>query len=122
MATRGRHAYLRQEVTLVGLGTPTFEKAIDVIGDIFGIFDRNIGNGTLLPFELTRKGLSILHTSNRLLTPRKDAPNMRGTPFANGVDPRGILTAIVGEGEYVHGEDNEVRYFILHGDGQGARK
>ena len=83
-----------------------------MIGEIYGIFERHTGVGALEPVELTRNSKTILDVSNRLLTPRRDAPSMRAVPFANGVDPRGLLTAIVSKGDYVHGEDNAVCYFI----------
>ncbi|KAF8226556.1 hypothetical protein L208DRAFT_1406878, partial [Tricholoma matsutake] len=39
--------YLRQGVTLVGYGTPTFEDALDATQEIYGFFDRNVQEGSL---------------------------------------------------------------------------
>jgi len=99
-----------------------FEKAIDMIGEIYGIFERHTGVGALEPVELTRNEKTILEVSNQLLTFRKDAPSMRTVPFANGIDPHSLLMMIVSEGDYVHGEDNAVCYFISHMEEQGVRR
>ena len=109
-------------MTLVGLGSPTFEKAVQNVAEIYGYFDRHTEIGELESFQLTRNGEAILDVSNRLFTPRKDAPKMRAVPFADGVDRYGNLKEIVGEGEYLHGEDNVVEYFRRCADEQGTMR
>ncbi|KAF8628203.1 hypothetical protein AX17_006016, partial [Amanita inopinata Kibby_2008] len=113
--------YLQQGLTIFGLGTPTFGKVIDAVSEIYGVFDRKIGDGKLHPLELSWNGQSILHVSNCLLALRREAPNMCSMPFANGINPCGILMAIVSDGEYVHGEDSIVQYFNSYTDKDHVR-
>jgi hypothetical protein len=114
---------MRQGVTLVGLGTSTFDDALDAIDEIYGIFSRALPEGSLGPVDsITRNGENALHASNRLLTPTKDALNMKVVDLANGVDPRGILKAIVDEGEYLYCDDNEVKYYECKTDENGTKR
>ena len=47
---------------------------------------------------------------------------MCGVPFAKGVDQSGGLADVVGEGQYIHGEDNKVHYYIGYSDKAGTKK
>jgi hypothetical protein len=114
---------MRQGVTLVGLGTATFNDALDGIDEIYGIFSRALLEGSLGPGDcIACSGDPTLHVSNRLLTPKKDALNMNAIELENGVDPRGVLKAIINEGEYVYCDDNEVKYFESKTDESGKKK
>jgi hypothetical protein len=114
---------MRQGVTLVGLGTATFNDALDGIDEIYGIFSRALPEGSLGPGDcIVRSGDPALHMSNRLLTPKKDALNMNAIELESGVDPHGVLKAIINEGEYVYWDDNEVKYFESKTDESGKKK
>jgi hypothetical protein len=66
-----------QGVTLVGLGTATFNDALDAIDKIYGIFSCVLPEGSLDPGDcITHSNNATLHISNRLLTPAKDTQNM----------------------------------------------
>ncbi|KIL65175.1 hypothetical protein M378DRAFT_77339, partial [Amanita muscaria Koide BX008] len=121
---RARHPgpFMRQGVMLVGLDTPTFNNALDAIDEIYGIFGRTLPEGTLEPGDsITRAENCILHASNRLLTPKRDALNTKVLELPNGVDPHGVLRATIDEGEYLYCDDNEVKYFECKTDKNGKK-
>ena len=45
--SRKQVEHITQTITLVGLGSPTFERAIAAAQEIFGIFDREFEDGQL---------------------------------------------------------------------------
>lgn len=121
---RTRHQFLRQGVTLVGLGLPTFERALDAVGEVYGFFDRAFEDGTLEPegtITLSNPNNS-LNVSNRYLTPKKDAPNIEGIPLEEDVDPRGYLATTIRGGPFIYTEDNQVKYFICESDSSGEKR
>ena len=63
-----------------------------------------------------------IELSNRCLTPIKDAPNMQGVILGKGIDPHGILEAIIKKGTHVHGEDNRVQYYARMGEGKDGER
>ncbi|KAM6490326.1 hypothetical protein JOM56_014303 [Amanita muscaria] len=121
---RARHSgpFMRQGVMLVGLDTPTFSSALDAIDEIYGMFGWTLPEGTLEPGDsITHAEKDILHASNRLLTPKRDMLNMEVLEPLNGVDPHGVLKAVIKEGEYLYCDDNEVKYFECKTDENGKK-
>jgi hypothetical protein len=111
--------FLRQGLALTGLGSATFAEAIQAAHEIYGQFDRQFVEGKLEGWSANSySGLVGLDLSNRYFTPQKDAQDMEHIPFANAVDPYGILEGMTKLG-YVHGEENEVRYYNLEADSNG---
>lgn len=111
-----RYPVMRQGITLTGLGTPTFGCALEAVQEIYELFDRVFEEGQLeldscVMVEEGTHAPGTLHVSNRYLTPKRDAMGMVGIPLGQGVDPQGCLAPILQEGRFVHGEDNEVRYY-----------
>ena len=102
-------------MTLTGLGSPTFDLALQAIRDVHGFFDRAFKAGRLQPSEalvLDRAtGHTHLHASNRFLTPRKEAPDMEALALDDGVDPNNFLRQALNSGKFFHGEDNQVEYY-----------
>ena len=123
-----RYKYLRQSITLTGLGSPTFSSALSAVKTIHDRFDRQFEEHALQPWtenEMVDGISKSLDLSNRYLTPATDAGGMRDIPFLPGVDPRGILRSMAqGDGtqSYIHTEDNQVHYFSTCRDNEGARK
>lgn len=110
-------------MTLVGLGTSTFNDALDAISEIYGLFSRALPEGSLEPGDsVTRGEIDTLHVSNRLLTPKKDTVNMKVLQPPKAVDPRGILKAIIDEGEYLYCDENDVVYFECKIDGNEKKQ
>jgi len=98
--------YLRQSVTLTGLGTPTFEQAVDAAQEIYGLFDRSFEDGTLESWttSTTQSRACMIHI-----------------PFSPAIDPRGFLEQML-KGNYVHGDDNTVEYYQVCKNQDGTRR
>jgi hypothetical protein len=123
-----RYKFLRQTVTLSGLGSPTFKNALMAANEIFGRFDRQFSEGILDSWDsspVDDNEFPCLNLSNRYLTPANEAHGLEAIPFHKGVDPRGILQNMAkGDGSttHVHTEDNQVQYFSMKRDAEGNIK
>ncbi|KAF8075764.1 hypothetical protein FPV67DRAFT_1407739 [Lyophyllum atratum] len=112
-SVRSKIKYLRQNITLSGLGTPTFRDAMRSTGEIFGLFDRQFNEGFLQPWVATMDpsgGEDLLEASNRYLTPKRDASAASAVEFDHEVDPKGTLQAMAGN-DHFHTDDNVVLYY-----------
>ena len=113
-----QRAFLRQAITLSGLGSVSFAKAIQSIHDIHGVFSRTFRDGSLeewLPNQF--EGYGAIDAANRFFTPRSQAKTEEISPFSNVVDPDGILTNAMNiDNKFTHTFDNEVDYYerIIH--------
>jgi hypothetical protein len=123
-----KYKFIRQGVTLVGLGTPTFTRALEAIENIYSHFDRHLQEGTLDKHSTTVRGDGVsdeLSMWNRYFTPLREAKGTQAIPFLPGVDPSGILYNMAHEDNnyrYIHSEDNQVQYFTSHRDDKGITK
>ncbi|KAJ7171228.1 hypothetical protein C8R46DRAFT_1216806 [Mycena filopes] len=109
-------ANISQRVKIVGLGSASFELAVQntkVIQEAFSRFfggrpisGWNTGDGT---------GETFLIASNRFLTSNKDYPNCKSVPIGPGVDPLKSLERFKSAG-LIHTADNIVNYFRLYKD------
>jgi hypothetical protein len=116
--------YLRQGVALVGYGTTTFNNAIISAQEIYGLFDRNLPEGSLEPWALGTASMAqgtTFEASNRYFTSKRDAPDMEPVPISPLIDPRGILEGLKKE-ELLHGEENQVYYYRVHESALRATK
>ncbi|KAF8811793.1 hypothetical protein BYT27DRAFT_7017840, partial [Phlegmacium glaucopus] len=116
--------YLRQGVTLIGSGTPTFEEAINAAQEIYGIFDRNVQDTSLKSWSLSSSPITqgrALDASNRYLTSKRDAPAMVSIPIPATIDPRGILKKLTKEG-FLYSEENKVQYYQVHKSDEGTNR
>lgn len=124
--TANRYRFLRQTVTLSGLGTPTFDSALRAANEIYGRFDRQFSEGVLEVWAsspVDDNECPCLSLSNRYFTPANEAHGLQAIPFHKGVDPRGILQNMAkGDGKHVHTEDNQVQYFSTKRDAEGTMK
>ena len=114
MHDRKRIEFLKQQVTLSGLGSATFKCAIAATEKVYTFFEREFQEGQLDPLDVVKDGGlfgPMMEVSNRYLTPQKDVPEMEGVNLVKGVDPRGILEKVVREGYFIHGEENVVEYY-----------
>jgi hypothetical protein len=119
-----QYKYLRQSISLGGLGSPTFTNAIRATKDIHRCFNRQFAEGTLEPWT-EDEGAEIVDLSNRYLTPVSEAGDMEDINFLPGVDPKGLLRDLArGDGTctYIHTEDNQVSYYNGHRDSTGNRR
>ena len=123
-----RYKFLRQAITLSGLGSPTFKNALMAANEIYRRFDCQFSEGTLDSWDsspVDDNECPCLSMSNRYLTPANEAQSLGAIPFDKGVDPRGILQNMAkGEGltVHVHTEDNRVQYFQTKRDTGGNVK
>jgi hypothetical protein len=119
---------MRQGVTLVELGTPTFTRALEAIKNIYSHFDRHLQEGTLDKHLTTVRGDGVsdeLSMWNRYFTPLCEAKGTQAIHFLPGVDPSGILYNMAHKDNnywYIHSEDNQVQYFTSHRDNKGITK
>ncbi|PPR03254.1 hypothetical protein CVT26_008080 [Gymnopilus dilepis] len=104
--------FLRQSVTLIGLHTPTFTRAVENIAEIHAHFGRSVGHNNLQQCGIVgmHRNEQALEMSNRYFTPKKFAGQADELPFGMDVDPHGHLRAAAGD-SLVHIEDNVVQYF-----------
>jgi hypothetical protein len=126
--TANRYKFLRQAITLSGLGTPTFKNALMAASEIYGHFDRQFLEGILDSWAsspVDDNECPCLTMSNRYFTPSNEAHGLEAVPFHKGVDPRGILQNMAkGDGltTHIHTEDNQVQYFSTKRDAEGKTK
>ncbi len=104
--------YLRQSISLTGLGTPHFESSIKAILDIYALFSRSVPREKLQQCSfIDRYGTySGIEMSNRYFSPKKDFPTSKSVPFSSDIDPKGILTRAAGT-NFIHAEQNVVSYY-----------
>ncbi|KAF8221474.1 hypothetical protein L208DRAFT_1327778, partial [Tricholoma matsutake] len=116
--------YLQQGITLTGLGTPTFEWAVDAAQEIYRLFDQSFEDGMLESWMTSTTQSTTgcsLNASNRYVTSKKDAPQMVHIPFSPAIDPRGFLEQML-KGSYIHGDDNTVEYYQVYKNQDGTRR
>ena len=123
-----RYKFLRQAITLSGLGSPTFKNALMAANEIYGRFDRQLSEGILDSWDsspVDDNEFPCLNMSNRYLMLVNKAHGLEAIPFHKGVDPRWILQNMV-KGDalttHVHTEDNQVQYFSTKRDAEGSMK
>ena len=110
-ATNKRVRYLRQRVSITGMGNETFDKAAVNLAKIQAIFKRTIGNQLGEdPLYSDFKGYRALDASNRYFTPRDDRSENDSAPLGIDVDPHNFLQQAAGSA-YVHTADNKVCYY-----------
>ncbi|KAF8336134.1 hypothetical protein F5887DRAFT_920926 [Amanita rubescens] len=104
--------YLRQGVSLTGLGTPLFDSSIKAITDIYALFCRSVPREKLQPCSfIDHYGkYTGIEMSNRYFSPRKDFPTSKTIPFNSDTDPKGILTRAAGT-TFIHTDHNVVTYY-----------
>ncbi|KAF8891008.1 hypothetical protein BD779DRAFT_1384285, partial [Infundibulicybe gibba] len=112
--------YLRQGVSITGLGTTSFANAIESLKKIYVIFSRSIGSTKLQSGTPTSMfgDYPTIDTSNRYFTVKKPGHREQEHAFGVDIDPSGALSGLLGAG-YYHGEDNIVRYYERTTDNQG---
>ncbi|KAM6493896.1 hypothetical protein JOM56_010257 [Amanita muscaria] len=104
--------YLRQSISLTGLGAPHFEASMKGLTNIFVLFSRFVPADKLQACSMMGKfgEHASMDSGNRYFTAKKDNPTERNIPFSTDVDPNRILERAAGSG-YIHSEHNIVRYY-----------
>ncbi|KAK2465448.1 hypothetical protein APHAL10511_002520 [Amanita phalloides] len=93
-----RAKFLRQSVSLTGLGNPTFDAALRGILDVLTFFSGQVPRDTLQgSLEFCPFGrYGSVDMANRYFTSVKDAVGEMNLPFRRDVDPQGILSRFAG--------------------------
>jgi hypothetical protein len=113
---RAAPKFMRQSITLTGLGTDTFNDAIQSIQSIEDLFSRQIGEGRIIPWKMgSYQQWDTIFASNRYFTTGQKLSYIPHVPFHNLVDPDGVLAALIQDNR-VHCSDNEVEYYELTKD------
>ncbi|KAF8121665.1 hypothetical protein EV363DRAFT_1437232 [Boletus edulis] len=106
--------YLRQAVTLAGLGTSTFENAIETVRGAHTHLACNYSAGRVTPWKPEKfRGQDVLELSNRYLTSRHRQSTSPVVAFQRGVDPKNFLSCLASD-QYDHLEENQVMYYKLN--------
>lgn len=110
MTSEKKPQYLKQGISLTGLGTPSFQKAIDNVYNLFAIFARNVPQGKLqLWSPQEHDGVKALDLSNRIFTSRRDDPTGKAIAMGPLIDPGEKLLSLAGDSLF-YGEENVVAY------------
>ena len=104
--------YLRQAITLTGLGTHKFKAALEGIQMIHSIFSKEPG---LTQLEKWSPGYFQEHHTtnlwNRYFTSSmQSGSHQPNIAFDKFVDPNGVLASVMG-GHLMHTQDNHVEYY-----------
>jgi hypothetical protein len=123
-----KYKYLRQGVSITGFDTSIFARAISAAQEIYGKFDRQFADGTLLSWatsHLDHEDAVCLDIANRYFTLKRNTRGLPSVPFQEEVDPRRVLVNMAaGDAvhSYIHTDDNQVQYFSTFKGLAGERK
>jgi len=110
---------MRQAVTLTGLSSETFAKAVSNCHNMYTkMLDYFPADAINMWQSTTYEGHAAVDLHARYFTMRKNAPNEANIPFTDGVDPDGALSALR-KHDLIHGPDNRVSYLKMDTDGDG---
>jgi hypothetical protein len=112
--------FMRQAVSLTGLGSTTFNEGIQSIIAIEDIFSRQVGDQNMEPWKVgTWQDWQTIYLSNRYFSSCKNHRNLQSVPFHHFVDPDGTLATISNSrNDLVHCADNVVEYYEMSDDGR----
>ena len=110
-----------QSIMLTGLSSPKFNDAILSIHAIEDTFRQHIVDGNMEVWDPSSfQGHASIYVGNQYFTPFQHALQDRQISFNPSIDPDNILSEAMGE-EFVHTEDNEVKYYEAHKDEKGTK-
>ncbi|KAF7976992.1 hypothetical protein HWV62_4912 [Athelia sp. TMB] len=110
--------FLEQSITLIGCGSAKFNSAVNGIFNIAEFLSRHIP--VMSPWlPATSEGQIQVNIGNRLFTRQREANQHESMPVDQSIDPFGSLSNLAGK-DYVHTDDNVVRYFKLIKDQSGT--
>ncbi|KAF8701059.1 hypothetical protein AX14_000592 [Amanita brunnescens Koide BX004] len=110
--TASRARFLRQAVSLTGLGTATFDLGMQGVLDVYAMFSSHVPRESLKTCENcnTYGEHTSIDISNRYFTSVRNAINERSVSFSKDEDPLGLLARLESP-NYIHCESNVVEYF-----------
>ncbi|KAH6903741.1 hypothetical protein BKA70DRAFT_1227666 [Coprinopsis sp. MPI-PUGE-AT-0042] len=103
--------HLRQAITISGIGSPTFEKAIANLELAYLEFSNHFEEGHLAPWTPSSHGtFSAIDAYAKYFSHKEE--------FDPKVDPKGVLSALV-DNDFFHGPDNVVDYMQMTSTPEG---
>ncbi|KAF8230718.1 hypothetical protein L208DRAFT_1280606, partial [Tricholoma matsutake] len=120
--------YLRQAVSITGLDTSAFARAVSAAQEIYGKFDWQFTDGTMMLWatsDVNQGQAECLDIANHYFTLKQSTQGLSSIAFQKEVDPHGVLANMaVGDAvhSYIHMDDNEVQYFTRLKGVSGERK
>ena len=99
--------FMRQSVSLTGLGTERFKSNMTSINNIQLAFMREFEDNALSSSYGSSESIDI---SNRYFVTRTKAPDASPVEFHPSIDPTGELRRLASI-YFIHTEDNQVQYF-----------
>ncbi|KAF7981291.1 hypothetical protein HWV62_34205 [Athelia sp. TMB] len=110
---RGDARFLKQTIRLTGFGSAEFQQAVSGIANIATLMGDNLERGDIESWKPERyRTWQTLDIGNRYFRRQNNEGDAVPISLPRNVDPDGILAKLAGD-EWVHTEDNEVRYFGL---------
>lgn len=114
--------HLRQSITVSGLGSQSFASDIDAIYDIYALFARHLPGLKIIATKGDHER-PMLEMSNRIFTPKVEAPNMNPARVNKEMDENGFIERVnATDTMFVYGEENIVLYGEEKVDASGRRK
>lgn len=101
--------YIRQGITLTGLGLPKFNTQLQVVSAIYSEFCSRIPMPCKPITETMFETYPAINTSTRVFTPQNQARGQRDIEFSSAEDPDGMLQRAKGD-DFIHGEENYIEY------------
>ncbi|KAJ3889769.1 hypothetical protein GG344DRAFT_78490 [Lentinula edodes] len=120
--TKKKMQHLRQSITVSGLGSQSFASDIDAIYDIYALFARHLPGLKIIATKGDHER-PMLEMSNRIFTPKVEAPNMNPARVNKEMDENGFIERVnATDTMFVYGEENIVLYGEEKVDASGRRK
>jgi len=103
--------FLRQGISLTGLGGNGMDHIFEKLAEVQGIFKRFFGDRIQdCSIFSSFKGYTTLDMSNRYFMPKEGAHDDDICDLGQAVDPQGDLANLAGS-SFVHTTDNKVFYY-----------
>ncbi|KAG6850007.1 hypothetical protein H0H93_002625 [Arthromyces matolae] len=110
--------YLKQTITINGLGGDEMKEAWNAMRMIHGVFDRTFKQGQLEDLY-KEDDYTTINAANRLMTPSKDTDQPH-VPYESHSDPDGMLESIARQG-FRRTEDNIVNFVKVESKHDGSK-
>ncbi|TFK59689.1 hypothetical protein BDN72DRAFT_780405, partial [Pluteus cervinus] len=104
--------FLQQNVTLTGLATSSFQQSKTALIGMHAVLSRQFPEGRVAFWNAAGPDIIL---SNRLFTNVLEAGELESVPFAENIDPKGILADMLG-GSLIHTKENQVEYYQRYAD------
>ncbi|KAJ4499810.1 hypothetical protein C8R41DRAFT_863784 [Lentinula lateritia] len=120
-STKKRMQHLRQSITVSGLGSKDFAGDVDAVYDMYALFSRHVPGLKIMATKGTVEQ-PMLEMSNRIFTPKIEAPNMNPTTVNPEMDENGLIARTNATDAMFIWEENVVLYGEERMDSSGRKK